>query len=141
MLYRGTTPYHSFILPLSTDEISEIYVTYWQNGEIVLDFDKSGIELVDANDFDNNGWVIDENSGDEIPENDAEQEGEILPSSLAIVHLTQEDTLQFKFWPAAEKNIVAIQIRVLTTDGEAYASEVARERVYGVLKQGVIPEE
>ena len=39
MLYRGTTPYHSFTLPSSIDEIVELYVTYWQNGEVVLEKD------------------------------------------------------------------------------------------------------
>ena len=28
MITRGTTPYHSFVLPLATDDIVELYVTY-----------------------------------------------------------------------------------------------------------------
>ena len=35
MIIRGTTPYHSFIIPLTKEEIDTIYVTYWQNGEVV----------------------------------------------------------------------------------------------------------
>ena len=59
-------------------------------------------------------------------------------SSQVVLHLTQEDTLKFKFYPAAEKNIAVIQVRILTSDGEAYASDPVTERVMGVIKDGVI---
>ena len=66
------------------------------------------------------------------------QEEEQIKGCQATIHLTQEDTLSFKFYPAAEKNITAIQIRILDSNGEAYASEVIHERIYGVLKEGII---
>ena len=55
--------------------------------------------------------------------------------------MSQEDTLAFKFYPAAEKNLAVIQVRLLTKDGEAYASDPVTERIMGVLKNGVIPPE
>ena len=129
MITRGTTPYHSFVLPLMTEEISEVYITYLQNGEIILDKSIGDeIEIINIQDeF--------ENASMNEPLED------FVPSCELTVHLTQEDTLKFHFYPAAEKNIAVIQIRVLTTDGEAYASEPVHERIFGDLKDGVIGNE
>lgn len=138
MLYRGTTPYHSFTLPLPMEDIVEVYITYWQNGEVVLEKDISDIELTPI-EKDDNGFITDTNIGDDMASNNQfYEEEEEIKTCQATVHLTQEDTLKFKFYPAAEKNITAIQIRVLDGDDEAYASEVIHERIYGVLKDGVI---
>lgn len=139
MLYRGTTPYHSFALPLSQDNISELYVTYMQNNQVIVERSLDDIELRDVDTITGNGFITDQNSGDSFSSNDANpQETEEVVMSEAIIHLTQEETLAFTFYPAAEKNIIVIQIRVLDTNGEAYASEPIRERLYGVLKDGVI---
>lgn len=125
MIIRGTTPYHSFILPLTTDQISMVYITYLQNNVIILDKSIEDIIIEDiANDSDNT--TINEESEESIP------------SSQLTIHLTQEDTLKFHFYPAAEKNLAVIQIRILTTDGEAYVSKPITERIFGVLKDGVI---
>ena len=138
MITRGTTPYHSFILPFSVEQIKALYITYLQNGEVVLERNLSEIELHNLI-ADDDSFIVDENQGDYLPENDAEQEqDEIELYCQATVHLSQEDTLAFKFWPAAEKNIAVIQIRALTLDDEAFASEPIHERIYGVLKDGVI---
>lgn len=140
MLTRGTTPYHSFVLPLSTADIGEMYITYLQNGNVIVEKALADIDIVDINVETEDSFITDENKGDSFSSNDAEQETETETESYcqATVHLTQEDTLAFKFYPAAEKNIIVIQIRVLTTDGEAYASLPVRERLFGVLKDGVI---
>ena len=129
MITRGTTPYHSFVLPLTTEEISEVYITYLQNGEVILDKSiGNDIEIINIQDeF--------ENASMNEPLED------FIPSCELTIHLTQEDTLKFHFYPAAEKNIAVIQIRVLTTEGEAYASEPIHERIFGVLKDGVIGHE
>ena len=58
--------------------------------------------------------------------------------SQITLHLTQEDTLKFKFFPAARKNIAVIQLRILDKNGEAYASDPVNERIFGILKDGVI---
>lgn len=137
MITRGTTPYHSFVLPFSVEQIKALYITYLQNGEVVLERNLSEIEL--HNLFaDSNGFIIDENQGDYLPENDAALEEDAQIYSQATVHLTQDETLAFKFWPAAEKNVAVIQVRALTIDDEAFASEPVHERIYGVLKDGVI---
>jgi len=136
MLYRGTTPYHSFTLPLPMEDIVEVYITYWQNGEIVLEKDINDVELTPIGQ--DTSFITDTNIGDDIDSNNQFYEEEEIKACQATIHLTQEDTLKFKFYPAAEKNIAAIQIRVLDGEDEAYASEVINERIYGVLKDGVI---
>ena len=133
MITRGTTPYHTFTLPLSIDSISELFVTYLQNEQVVLEKSLSDgsatIEDV-TNDFENASM-----------EDLQSEEIEVEPATKITVHLTQEDTLKFHFYPAAEKNIAVIQIRVLDSDGEAYASNPIQERIFGVLKDGVISSE
>ena len=129
MIIRGTTPYHNFILPILAEQIEAIYVTYLQNNEVILD--KSNL----TDDFDINNLIDLENANVEFL---TEEEQE---SSQLTIHLSQEDTLKFHFYPAAKKNIAVIQIRILTTDGEAFASMPINERIFGVLHDGVIPNE
>lgn len=140
MITRGTTPYHSFILPLSVSDIDEIYITYLQNDKVILEKGKADVDMVDINVETEDSFITDENKGDSFSSNDADQsaEEEVENYSQVVAHLSQEDTLAFTFYPAAEKNIAVIQVRVLTTDGEAYASFPVRERIFGVLKDGVI---
>lgn len=128
MITRGTTPYHSFVLPLKTEDISEVYITYLQNREVILDKSISDVTMVDIDDEYENASMN-------------EPLEDFVPSCELTIHLTQEDTLKFHFYPAAEKNIAVIQIRVLTTEGEAYASEPIHERIFGILKDGVIGNE
>lgn len=126
MIIRGTTPYHSFILPMSVADIQEIYITYLQNDSVVLDKTGTDITLVDNNDDLENASV------------ESLDENEVEVSCTATVHLSQEDTLAFHFYPAAEKNIAVVQIRILDVDGEAYSSDPMRERIFGVIHDGVI---
>ena len=128
MIMRGTTPYHSFILPIKAEEIDKIYLTYLQNDKVILDKTNEDVTITDIVDLYENA------SMEELTE-------EELNSCQVVLHMSQEDTLAFKFYPAAEKNIAVIQVRLLTTDGEAYASDPVTERIMGVLKDGVIPEE
>ena len=135
MIIRGTTPYHNFILPILAEDIKAIYVTYLQNNEVILD--KS---LLDGDESEHNDFIITnlkdlENANMEIL---TEEERE---SCQLTLHLTQEDTLKFHFYPAAKKNIAVIQIRILTMDDEAFASMPINERIFGVLHDGVIPDE
>lgn len=128
MIMRGTTPYHSFILPIKAEEIDKIYLTYLQNDKVILDKTNEDVTITDIVDLYENA------SMEELTE-------EELNSCQVVLHMSQEDTLAFKFYPAAEKNIAVIQVRLLTTDGEAYASDPVTERIMGVLKNGVIPPE
>ena len=128
MIIRGTTPYHNFILPILSEDIKDVYVTYLQNGQVVID---KGIDDVTITDFVD---LYENASMEELSE-------EEQSSCQLTFHLAQEDTLAFQFYPAARKNIAIIQIRLLTTDDEAYASEPIRERIFGVLHDGVIPDD
>lgn len=129
MLTRGTTPYHNFTLPMKSEDISELYVTYLQNNAVVLEKSllDDGVTLVDITDMYENGEI------DELTPSEEEVSG-----SQLTVHLSQEDTLNFIFYPDAKRNIAVIQIRLVTGDGEAFASLPVKERVFGVLKDGVI---
>ena len=130
MIVRGTTPYHTFIVPMASESIEEVYITYLQNNEVVLDKDKTTVTIEDVELETENAEVNDTEL--------AEEETEVIPTSQITLHLTQEDTLKFKFYPAAEKNIAVVQLRILDTNGEAYASNPVQERIFGVLKDGVI---
>lgn len=131
MIVRGTTPYHTFIVPMQSESISEVYITYLQNNEVVLDKDKTDVTIEDI--------VLDTENAEIDDTEFTEEEPEVVPTSQITLHLTQEDTLKFKFFPAAEKNIAVVQLRILDSDGEAYASDPVHERIFGVLKDGVIP--
>lgn len=139
MIVRGTTPYHSFLVPMAPEKIDEVYVTYWQNKEVIFSKNKDdvSIELVEE---ETENTSIDE-IDDEVVNDDSDgmivHEEEPSVSQITL-HLTQEDTLKFKFYPAAEKNVAVIQLRILDTDGEAYASDPVHERIFGILKDGVI---
>lgn len=120
MIVRGTTSNQNFIVPISSTDIVNFYVTYMQNNEVILDKEKDteGVTLID--------------NSENIESEDSSS------SSKITVHLTQEDTLKFKFYPAAERNIAVVQIRLVDNNGEAYASEPIHKRIFGVLKDGVI---
>ena len=138
MIIRGTTPYHRFILPLSTEDIETVYITYAQNDEVILD--KSNI----TDEFEIEDIVEEtEEPSEEIDESEEQEEVEVevLPSSQLTLHLTPEDTLKFHFYPAARKNVAVIQIRILKTDGEAIVSMPINERIFGALHDGVISSE
>lgn len=127
MIIRGTTPYHSFILPILAEDIDTIWVSYCQNEEIIF----TRTELDESMSVDNLTDLY-ENASMELLTEEEEQYSQLT------IHLTQEETLKFHFYPAARKNIAVIQIRILTTDGEAYASAPVRERIFGVRPDGVI---
>lgn len=139
MIIRGTTPYHRFILPLSTEDIETVYITYAQNNEVILD--KSNI----TDEFEIEDIVEETEESleevNELEEQEEQEETEILPSSQLTLHLTQEDTLKFHFYPAARKNVAVIQIRILKTNGEAIVSMPINERIFGALHDGVISNE
>ena len=134
MIIRGTTPYHNFILPVLAEDLKAVYITYLQNDEVILDKvllegeEESG-DFIIANLKD-----LENASMEELTEDEKH-------SCQLSLHLSQEDTLKFHFYPAARKNIAVIQIRILTTDDEAFASMPINERIFGVLHEGVIPDQ
>lgn len=69
-MIRGTTPTHVFAkLPVTSDKIAQLWVSYFQNGKEILMKDLTSATFSDD------------------PEED---------TCIAEIHLTQEDTLLFK---------------------------------------------
>ena len=132
MIIRGTTPYHNFILPILAEDIKAIYVTYLQNEEVILNKSLIEGEESDSEFVLTNLRDLENASMEQLTEEERN-------SCQLTLHLSQEDTLRFHFYPAARKNIAVIQIRILTTDDEAFASMPINERIFGVLLDGVIP--
>ena len=139
MIVRGTTPYHSFIIPLAPKQIQNIYISYSQNGKLILNKEKADIEIMPIVTEETEVEETEVEETEEEPEGEPEEEPEEeIKSSLVGLHLSQEDTLGFKFYPAAEKNIAVIQLRILDMNNEAYASEPITERISGVIKDGIM---
>lgn len=140
MIVRGTTPYHSFIIPLAPEQIQNIYISYSQNGKLILNKEKADIEIMPivTEETEVEETEVEETEVEESEEEPEEEPEEEIKSSLVGLHLSQEDTLGFKFYPAAEKNIAVIQLRILDMDNEAYASEPITERISGVIKDGIM---
>lgn len=122
MIVRGTTPYHNFTLPLLAENISNVNITYLQNGVIVLEknLEDSGIEIINVVDYYENASM-----------NTEELTQEELNSSMLIVHLTQEETLLFTYYYNinSRKNYVYIQVSVLDNEGEAYRSYPVKQKL------------
>lgn len=132
MIIRGTTPYHSFILPILAEEIDTIWITYCQNENVV--FERSNTVQDDRMEIANLLDLYENASVEELSDEEKQW-------SQLTLHLTQEETLGFHFYPAAEKNIATISIRILSVDEEAYASEPITERIFGIRHEGVIGNE
>ena len=129
MIIRGTTPYHNFILPILAEDIDTLWVTYCQNDEEIIF--RTNKEIDDNMSIDNFVDLLENASVEQLSEEEQQ-------CSQLTLHLTQEETLKFHFYPAAKKNIAVIHIRILTTDGEAYASEPIKERIFGTRRDGII---
>lgn len=126
MIIRGTTPYHNFTLPLAADEVQSIYATYFQENKKVLEKGTSEFEIIDIED-------LYENASMGIESDEANQ-------SVASVHLTQEDTLRFKYYfePNTRRNFIFVQLTVVDTNGEVYRSIPLKQRLVPAFKDNVI---
>ena len=135
---RGTTPILNFVLPFNYAEISGIYATFTQNGEKIIQLNDSEFEVSPLLTETENSDIIDSNHGDDIVSNNIDFEGFDVNEDTGeyyincALHLTQEQTLGFTFWPAAEKNIAIVQFKVLIGE-EAYISNPVNFRIYGDL--------
>ena len=110
MIYRGTTPIHIFSFPFAEDEVRVVYVSYFQKGKIKVEKSKNDITFDEAN-------------------------------GTIEVQLSQEDTLSFEKYNWLDKardSLILIQIRVKLSNEECWASEVMKERLGDVLKDGMI---
>jgi hypothetical protein len=116
MIIRGTTPYQEFELPVSADQVSNIYVTYFQENKRIFEKGMSEIEIQDL------------------------EESEEKTKSIATVHLTQEDTLKFIYYfePNTRRNFVFAQWRIIDMDGEVYSCIPVKHRLLPAFKEGII---
>jgi len=94
VMYRATTPIHTFVLPLNADSYAEIQIAYKQ-----APVKKPAVNLVkhyqDAT----------------LPS------GMVLDGKKAVVTLTQEETKMFS------KGNMTVHLRVRTTDSHVWATQ------------------
>lgn len=104
-MYRVTTPYFTFTLPIQTSTCKEVLVTIKQNDTILTKHYEDGT----------------------MPS------GMSFDGKNVIVKLTQEETKAFnsRFGASA-------QVRVLTDDDDAYASQVFTINVNDVLNEEIL---
>lgn len=111
-MIRATTPKHMFTFDVDPEEtFSEILITYAQNGEIVLEKHKSDLTFESCDCF--GGKTV----------------------YTASIKLTQEETNLFSANP---KGIVNIQVRAITENGDAIASDIMQISVQNVLNDEVL---
>lgn len=111
-MYRATTPRHTFIFEINPDEnFEQILITYAQDGEIILEKEKSDLTFF------------------EFENEDGKTE------YAATLQLSQIESNMFH---AGAKKMVDIQVRVLTYAGQALASDEKRIPVKRVLNDEVL---
>lgn len=111
MIYRGSTPIHTFVLPFDLDQIANIMVTYRQN----------------------NCNVLQKNMDDNMADISVDMEAREIS-----VQLSQTDTLVFTCGPKYKNNLVEIQLRVLFDNGTVLSSDIIRDRVENSLSDALI---
>lgn len=111
-MFRATTPKHIFIFTVDPTLFSRILITYAQNGNIILEKTKDDLEVKEIYNSRtrNREWY-------------------------AWFYLTQEETNLFN---ATKNKTIQLQIRILTTEGEALASEIYSIEVRNVLNDEVL---
>ena len=111
-MFRATTPKHSFIFDVDPDEtFQEILISYGQKDKIVLEKRKADLTF----------------SEQTLPDGTVEH--------IATVKLTQEET---KCFCLMNGNKIAIQVRVLTTDGDVVAFDKFTLELKDVLNDEVL---
>ena len=133
MIIRYTTPYHNFVLPFRVEEIDDLDVTYTQNGKEITHLGKDDVEIIDVSELIKNASM----GQDYIDEIKRKSEG-LDYASVLKVHLTQEQTSEFTFYRAEEKNIALVQIRIRNTNPDTFNSRPIKIRVYGSISEGVL---
>lgn len=108
MITRGTTYQDFFPLDIKEEEIDSLYVTYMQDKDIIIEKDFSEVT------FKENG---------------------------IFVELSQDDTLEFYSTlenDILSKGLILSQVRYVTLNGKAFASEIHKERLGNILREGAI---
>lgn len=107
-MIRATTPRHEFLFEDDPDGFAKMLVTYTQGGKIVLEKDKGDMTFETINGEGGTNW-------------------------LGWLRLTQEETKLFN-----DRTSACVQVRVLTTSGNAYASQIFHVCVNQVLNDTVM---
>lgn len=111
-MIRATTTTHHFLFDVNPEEsFSKILITYAQNSQIILEKHETDLSFETCECFDGKTVYI------------------------ASLKLTQEET---KLFSAKPKGTVSIQIRAITPDGEAVASDISNISVENVLNDEVL---
>lgn len=109
-MYRATTPKHTFIFDVDPNEtFKTILITYGQDNTIILEKDKSDLSFTETTDC----------KGKTVYE--------------ASLRLSQEETNFFN-----PNKTVSVQVRVLTYNDEALASDKITVSVKDVLNDEVL---
>ena len=106
--YRGTTPKHIFYFPFLQNQVDVLKISYFQKGHVIFTKELSDVVF-----------------------NPAEETIEL--------QLSQADTLSFEKFNRLDRtrdSLILIQIRLLLKNGEAWVSEVMKERLGDVLLDG-----
>ena len=111
-MIRATTPTHRFFFDDNPEENFQIIlITYAQNGKIILEKHKEDLSFDSCDRLDGKTVYI------------------------ASLKFTQEETNKFAANP---KGTVNIQVRAVTYDGEAIASDISQISVENVLNDEVL---
>lgn len=110
MIQRGNTIFKAIPIPEFDSEIVSLYVTFSQYGKKVLE------KTLDDVDFDTLGTI----------------------NNNVLIHLTQEDSLKFKYTGIPAKDMVKVHLRIRTEDEEAYSSQILVEQVGETINEEVI---
>ena len=102
MIYRGSTPTHTFVLPFDIENITNMYITYRQRG----------CNIIHKNFVDN----FEDFSAD-------------IDNREVSVELSQNETLAFSCGNKYTDNIVEIQLSVLLESRSAVISDPIRDKV------------
>ena len=111
-MIRATTPKHMFIFDTDPTIYSKILITYQQNGQNILEKTKDDLSFEEV---------------------ESPCTGET--KFAAWFRLTQEESNKFKAGPGKQ---VIVQVRALTTDNEALASDKKTFNVQDVLNDEVL---
>ena len=112
-MIRATTPKHVFIFETDPSDYAKILITYVQNGRKIFEKTKDDLTI----------------------EETVAPCDETKTVYSAWFRLTQEEANMFK---AGAGNQVSVQVRVLTTSGEALASDKKTFGVQDVLNDEVL---
>ncbi len=113
MIQRGNTIFKAIPIPEFDSEIVSLYVA---NTHLTLQSIPDLEKTLDDVDFDTLGTI----------------------NNNVLIHLTQEESLKFKYTGIPAKDMVKVHLRIRTEDEEAYSSQILIEQVGETINEEVI---